>query len=70
MPTLWMLALHIRKKKIHGWIVHPSVGKLKMRATQRLLLMCVGISVLRLFWLTKQETVNILKVKKMHMDKA
>lgn len=32
--------------------------------------MCVGISVLRLFWLTKQETVNILKVKKMHMDKA
>lgn len=51
-------------------MVHSSVGKLKMRATQQLLWMCVGIFALRLFWLVKQETVNILKVKKMHMDRA
>lgn len=60
-----MLALHI-SEKIHGWMV----GKLKMRATQQLLRTCVGISVWCLFLLAKQETLNILKVKKMHMDGA
>lgn len=60
-----MLDLHVREK-IHGWMV----GKLKVRATQQQLWTCVGISVWCLFLLAKQETVNILKVKKMHMDRA
>lgn len=45
-------------------------GKLKMRPTQQLLWTWVGIFVWCLFLLAKQETVNILKVKKMHMDRA